>query len=166
MSRRRGDQGPNLFGEVPRAKPKEKRGRARVDFPISIPYEARPCSSCGEPIAFVRLVASPKPMPLHVASAQRRGGQLFMESHYAHCPQAETWRKREGSRSCAGPGCSARVEGDCPFCGECWGRLGVELRNTMSDRWQRDRDAGLADPSEAYLQTIEVGRAVLRRARG
>lgn len=64
----------------------------RVDFEVAEPYTSRPCQSCGAPVVWV-VSDGGRRMPLDVGSASRDlFGKLRMESHFAHCPDADAWR--------------------------------------------------------------------------
>ena len=73
--------------------------KRRVDFEVPEGAVATECTSCRAAIVFVELKerpdGSPRRMPLDLLTAQRGlDGVVRCESHFAHCPDAETHRRR------------------------------------------------------------------------
>ena len=66
--------------------------RKRVDFPLP-KGDRGTCRSCGALIAWYVHPTSGKNMPLDVATT--KDGRA--ESHYAHCPDAATFRRKRPS---------------------------------------------------------------------
>jgi len=60
------------------------------------------CQSCGRPIRWVRTAAG-RPMPLEANAMvhDANGASPWVDAsdtHWAHCPQAETHRKKNGAK--------------------------------------------------------------------
>jgi len=72
-----------------------------------------PCRSCGEEIVFVKTAAGKK-MPID-ADTWTEGEEYFEprvhRSHFATCPQAEQFRKKQSSAQAPGPGPGAERRG-------------------------------------------------------
>lgn len=75
--------------------------RRRVDFPVPrgvVEHRQEPCKACGQPIVFFNPTAGRS--PLDVASSiddPANPTSVRLESHFAHCPRADTFR-RAGDR--------------------------------------------------------------------
>ncbi len=157
----------NLFGEDPIERKPKSAPRGRVDFKVERPFETSNCGTCGDRIVFVKLPGRSKAMPLHYDSALEKRGELRLESHFAHCSQADAWRRRDRLSPCANKSCAEKVPADAPFCGECWALLTFEIRAQIKAKFdpkQIESDSGVK-PSEAYWQTIKVGQLYLQSRR-
>jgi hypothetical protein len=62
-----------------------------------LPEDAAPesCASCGASIAWTT-TKSGRPMPLSLATVERRGGQRWALAHFADCPQGAGWSRGGG----------------------------------------------------------------------
>jgi hypothetical protein len=62
-----------------------------------VPEDAAPetCASCGASIAWATTKRG-RPMPLSLATVERRGGQRWALAHFADCPQGAGWSRGGG----------------------------------------------------------------------
>lgn len=63
----------------------------RIDFPVTreqLAESISTCRACG-----ARIVWQAR-KPLHEASKEWREGKFWLESHFAHCPRADEFRRK------------------------------------------------------------------------
>lgn len=66
---------------------------ARVgEYPIPRYAKVNRCASCDAAITWTKTSAG-RPIPLSLATVERRDGVAYALSHFADCPQAKEWKK-------------------------------------------------------------------------
>jgi len=83
------------FGAPEDATAKPPRGRFEVH--VAAFQRRAKCQSCGAEIVWWRHPTTGRRMPLEAKTAipaDHRTGVLYVEAHWAYCPQADAWRER------------------------------------------------------------------------
>lgn len=70
----------------------------RYEFEVALPEMKTKCRSCGADIWYGKTPAG-KSIPLSCSRSRVVHGVTFAEAHFADCPQAADWRRREARPS-------------------------------------------------------------------
>lgn len=74
--------------EEQEAQPQPRKGEYLVPADAELDY----CHSCDAEIVWTR-TKNNKPMPLTVATIERRDGERYAVCHWADCPEAKEWKR-------------------------------------------------------------------------